>query len=64
MSTSGIQGANTARTVQALPRPARRPLARPRSVPQLPAGKGREHEVQRLIRDLASLAASPQGRTA
>ena len=33
-------------------------------MPQLPARKGREHEVQRLIRDLAELAATRHGRTA
>jgi hypothetical protein len=63
MSTSGIQTAREARRVRPAPAPPSNELAQPRSLPQLPARKGREHEVQRLIRDLAALAAS-QGRTA
>lgn len=39
-------------------------MTRPRLVPQLAARKGREHEVRRLIRDLAELAMIRQGMTA
>lgn len=61
---SGIQSATQTLTVQAVPAPPGKHLARPRPVPQIPARKGREHEVRRLIRDLAELAANGQGRTA
>lgn len=63
-SMSGIQTSKQARTVQAVPAPPGKPMTQPRPVPQLAARKGREHEVRRLIRDIAELAMSRQGMTA
>lgn len=41
-----------------VPGPPKRPLERPRAAQQIPTASRREHEVRRLIRDLAALAAS------
>ncbi|MDP9988857.1 hypothetical protein J2S98_004046 [Arthrobacter oryzae] len=46
-----------------LPAPPRKPLARPRAIQQNSASMRREHEVQRLIRDLGALAASHSPQT-
>lgn len=39
-----------------VPTPPKTPLRMPRVVDQTPRSRSREHEVQRLIRDLAALA--------
>jgi hypothetical protein len=44
----------------AVPAPPRKPLARPMAVQPASRSGRREHEVQRLIRDLAALAAKPR----
>jgi hypothetical protein len=44
-------------TLVPVPAPPKSRLAKPRAVQQTPLSRGREHEVQRLIRDLAALAA-------
>ncbi|WP_251423443.1 hypothetical protein [Pseudarthrobacter sp. NCCP-2145] len=41
-----------------------KPVVAQRTVHTMSTGKGREHEVQRLILDLAELAASRDRRTA
>jgi len=56
-------GAAPARGVVPVPGPPRKPLARPRAIQQNSASMRREHEVQRLIRDLAVLAASRRPQT-
>lgn len=43
--------------VAPVPAPPKSRLVRPRVAQQSPPSRGREHEVQRLIRDLAALAA-------
>ncbi|MEW1921362.1 hypothetical protein [Pseudarthrobacter oxydans] len=54
-----------ARATQApVPAPPIKPLVAPRAVQQASTCRGREHEVQRLIRDLAALAASRRGSAA
>lgn len=52
-----------ARRVVPVPAPPGKPLARPRLIQQNSACMRREHEVQRLIRDLAVLAASRRPQT-
>jgi hypothetical protein len=47
-----------------VPAPPTNPLATPLAAQQASQCKGREHEVQRLIRDLAALAANRHERTA
>ncbi len=47
-----------------VPAPPTAPLARPRVVEQSARSKSREHEVQRLILDLAALAASHRAQVA
>ncbi|WP_142121599.1 hypothetical protein [Arthrobacter sp. SLBN-122] len=41
-----------------VPAPPKQPLVAPNAVHQTSTSRGREHEVQRLIRDLAVLAAT------
>lgn len=60
----GSQSSKQAVAVRPVPAPPKRPLPPPRAVSDAPAAKGREHEVRRLIRDLAEMAANRQGRTA
>lgn len=43
-----------------VPAPPRNPLARPRLVEHAPRSARREHEVQRVIRELAALAERPR----
>lgn len=45
-----------------VPAPPRMPLAKPRAGQQTPRSRYREHEVQRLIRDLADLADSERAQ--
>jgi hypothetical protein len=44
-------------TVAPVPAPPKNRLVRPHAAQQTQRYKGREHEVQRLVRDLAALAA-------
>lgn len=46
-----------------VPGPPKTHLVRPRPVQQTRPSAGREHEIQRLIRDLAALAARRRGST-
>jgi hypothetical protein len=65
MSTSSIPSAEKPRVAKTpFPVPPIKPLVAQRTVQQMSTSKGREHEVQRLIRDLAELTASRDGRTA
>lgn len=65
MSSSNIPSVEDARATQApVPAPPIKPLVAPRAVQQASICRGREHEVQRLIRDLAALAASRRGSAA
>lgn len=43
-----------------VPAPPNKPLVKPRTVQQTSVGRRREHEIQRLIRDLATLATNPR----
>ncbi|CCQ45100.1 hypothetical protein ARTSIC4J27_1033 [Pseudarthrobacter siccitolerans] len=48
------------RTAAPMPAPPKTRLVRPCAAQQSRPSRGREHEVQRLIRDLAALAANPR----
>ena len=65
MNTSSIPSAEEARATQApVPAAPIKPLVVARGVQQASPCKGREHEVRRLIRDLAELAANRDGSSA
>lgn len=62
MGMNSPLGATEARFVEPqmvvpVPAPPKSRFVRPRAAPQNPPSRGREHEVRRLIRDLAALAA-------
>ncbi|GKV72994.1 hypothetical protein NCCP2145_23750 [Pseudarthrobacter sp. NCCP-2145] len=64
MNTSSIPSAENPQVAKTpFPVPLK-PVVAQRTVHTMSTGKGREHEVQRLILDLAELAASRDRRTA